>query len=75
MAESQRRFVLVSAVAAAIDALLPRRDFGVEPVETFVGVAPVDIADGDDVLVGEIDEIGVAHAADADSGDVEEIAG
>ena len=62
-------------VAAVIKALLPGCDFGIEAIETFVGVAPIDIADGDNVLVGEIDEIGVTHAADADAGDVEEIAG
>ena len=44
-------------------------------IETFVGVAPVDVAQRDDVLAGEVDEIGAAHAADADSGDVERIAG
>ncbi len=57
------------------EALLRGFDFGVEAVEAFVGVAPIDVADGDDILVGEIDEIRAAHAADADAGDVEQIAG
>src|ERR1700722_15989444 len=57
------------------EALLCRFDFGAETVQAPSGVTPIDVADGDNILVGEIDEIGVAHAANANAGDVEQIAG
>ncbi len=57
-----------------VEALLQVRDFGVEVVEAFVGVAPVDVAERHDVLAGEIDQIGAAHAADADASNVEHVA-
>jgi len=58
-----------------LDALFEALDVDVEMVETFIGVTPVNVAEGDDILAGEIDQIGAAHAADADGGDVEHIAG
>ena len=50
------------------------RDLGVESGEPLVGVVPVDVADRDDVLGREVDEVGAAHAADADGRDVERVA-
>src|SRR6202030_4820869 len=44
-------------------------------VEGFSGVAPVDIAKSDDILRREMDEIGAPHAAAADAGDVQQVAG
>ncbi len=50
-------------------------DIGVETVEGLSGVAPIDVAERDDVLAGEIDEIGAAHSTDTDASDVEGVAG
>jgi hypothetical protein len=47
---------------------------GVERGERLAGVVPVDVAEGDDVLAGEVDQVGAPLPADADCGDVEEIA-
>src|SRR5882762_7543018 len=55
-----------------LDALFEALDVDVEMVETFIGVTPVNVAEGDDILAGEIDQIGAAHAADADGGDGQE---
>src|SRR6185436_15700691 len=43
-------------------------------IERPLRVIPVDVADGDDVLAGDGAEVVVAHAADADGGDVEQVA-
>src|SRR5439155_9349083 len=58
-----------------LDAFLQALDIEVKAIKTFVGVRPVHIAESDDVLAGEIDEIRAAHAADANGGDVERVAG
>ena len=58
-----------------IEALLQIRDFCVETVEGVAGVAPVHVAERHDILAGKIDQIGAAHAADADSGDIQQVAG
>src|SRR5947209_11634494 len=49
-------------------------DVGVQARETLVCIAPVDIAEGDNVLAGKVDEVLAAHAANADAGDVQQIA-
>src|SRR5205814_5712153 len=49
-------------------------DFAGELCEPSVGVAPVDVAQGDDILAGEIDHVAAPHPADADAGDVESVA-
>jgi len=36
-------------------------------VET-LSLTPVNVAEGDDILAGEMNQIGAAHAADADGG-------
>src|SRR5260370_5395772 len=61
--------------SARFDARSRFVDIGVETVEGFRGVTPIDVAERDDVLAGEIDEVGAAHATDADAGDVEGVAG
>src|SRR5437667_3970101 len=50
-------------------------DVGVQALETLVRIAPVDIAEGDNVLAGKVDEVLAAHAANAHAGDVQQIAG
>src|SRR5437867_7979845 len=56
------------------DALLQALDVDIEPVEPLASIAPVHIAQGDDVLACEVDEIGAAHAADSNAGNVQRIA-
>src|SRR6266700_4109073 len=56
------------------DALLQPLDVDVETVESFTGVTPVHVAQRNDVLACEVDQIVAAHAADADCGDVEHVA-
>src|SRR5207244_8214846 len=48
-------------------------DVGVQARETLVCIAPVDIAEGDNVLAGTADEVLAAHAANADAGDALQI--
>ncbi len=51
------------------------RASSVAAVQPRPGIAPVDVAQRDDVVVeAEVEEVGPAHAADADAGDVEPIA-
>src|SRR6202041_41655 len=47
----------------------------VEVIERFAGVAPIHIAKSHDILTGEIDEVGAAHAANADARDIQRVAG
>ncbi len=68
LARSRRRRPL-------LDARPQVRDVGVEPLEPLAGIAPVDVAEGDDILACQVDQVAAAHAADADSGDVQRIAG
>jgi hypothetical protein len=42
-----------------------------EPAEGSRRERVIDIAEGDDLLVGHVAEVGTAHAADADAGDAE----
>src|SRR4051812_6685391 len=76
----QRHFRPALRVEAYLTALLAVEpsllvgDVGVEAGEALVGVVPVDVAQRDDVLGREVDEIAAALTADADGGDVEAIA-
>src|SRR5258708_9804291 len=58
-----------------LDALAQILDIGVEPGKAFVRVAPIDIAQRDNILAGKIDDVGAAHSADTNSGDIQQIAG
>ena len=59
---------------AILLALQIRLERGHHPLRA--GKAPIDVAQRDDVVVeAEVEEVGAAHAADADAGDVEPIAG
>ena len=58
-----------------LDTLFEPLDIDVEVVEALIGIAPVHVAKGDDVLAGEIDQIGAAHSADANSSNVQRVAG
>ena len=63
LARARRRRRMVEAVPQLLDV-------GVQTLETFVRVAPVDVAEGDDVLARQVDEVLAAHAANADAGNV-----
>src|SRR2546430_2125920 len=56
------------------DALLQPLNVQVEPVESFIGIAPVYIAQRHDVLACQVDQIVAAHSADPHAGDVQGVA-
>ena len=73
----QRRFrpsLRVEAWRRPIEPLLLAADVGVEGGERLVRVVPIDVAQRDDVLAGEVDQVGATLSADADRGDVEQVA-
>ena len=57
-----------------IDMLLEVGGIGIETCEFFIGEAPVNIAEGDDVLTGKIDEVAATHPANADASNVHGVA-
>ncbi len=61
-------------VRRPVQALLLVFDVRRERVEALVRVLPVHVAQRDDVLAGHVDQVAAALTADADGGDVEQIA-
>ena len=77
LARAERRFgppLRVEPRRLPIQPFLLVRDICVERGEPLVRVVPVDIAERDDILAGEVDQVGAPLAADADRGDVQEVA-
>ena len=73
----ERRFrpaLRVEARRLAIQPLLLAGDVGVERGERLVRVVPVDVAERDDIFAGQVDQVGAALSADADRGDVQQVA-
>ena len=68
LARGGRRGWMIQAVSQPLN-------IRVEALEALIGVAPVHIAQGHNVLAGKIDEVLATHAANADAGDVEHVAG
>jgi len=57
-----------------IEASLLVGDVGIERCKTLVRVVPIHVAERDDVLGREVDQVGASLSADADGGDVEAVA-
>jgi hypothetical protein len=54
--------------------LLEIGSIGIETGKFLIGEAPVNIAEGDDVLTGKIDEVAATHPANADASNVHRVA-
>lgn len=70
-----RGFAIGGRSVRMIDVPFEVGDVCIQARKTLVRVAPVHVTEGDDVLAGEIDQVAAAHAANANAGDVQQIAG
>ncbi|MGY3230474.1 hypothetical protein ACVWWJ_001958 [Luteibacter sp. HA06] len=68
-------FPALSSSLSLVEPGLGRAEIGEHLAERLLGIAPVHVAQGDDVLAGQRADVVCAHAANAYAGNVQAIAG